>query len=168
LHVPLFDNGKRISGESFQQALTSSTSGFVQQGSRAISRGEFAGTLHTFLNPQGRVLVRLTNITLNGNPLSGEVLFIEQGGQTLAFRNLFGLAPIPVSSTYGFGGYVNLNILHPTAGREALSRESIQHVANIIELLEAEVSKDIAQSQAADQNQHFQNYILSRGLIDLA
>ena len=142
-----------------------------QQGSRAVTRGDFAGTLHTFLNPQGRALVRFTDISLkslNGNHLSGEVLFIEQGGQTLGFRNLFGLAPIPVSSTYGFGGYVNLNILHPTAGREALSRESVQHVANIVELLEYEVSKDIAQSPAADQNQYFQNYILSRGLIDLA
>jgi molecular chaperone HtpG len=168
LPVPLLVNGTSISGENFQEALASSASGFAQQGSRAVTRGDFAGTLHTFLNPQGRALVRFTDISLNGNHLSGEVLFIEQGGQTLGFRNLFGLAPIPVSSTYGFGGYVNLNILHPTAGREALSRESVQHVANIVELLESEVSKDIAQSPAADQNQYFQNYILSRGLIDLA
>jgi molecular chaperone HtpG len=168
LPVPLLVNGKRISGENFQEALANSTSGFVDNGSRAISRGDFAGTLQTFLNSQGRVLARFTDISLNGNPLSGEVLFIEQGGQTFGLRNLFGLAPIPVSSTYAFGGYVNLNILHPTAGREALSRESIQHVANIVELLEAEVSKDISQSAAADQNQSFQNFILSRGLIELA
>jgi molecular chaperone HtpG len=168
LPVPLLVNGKRISGESFQDAFTSTASGFVTQQSRPISGGEFAGTLETFLNPQGRALVRFTDIKLNGNPLAGEVLFVQQGGQTLGFRNLFGLAPIPVSSAYGFGGYVNLNILHPTAGREALSRESIQHVANIVDLVENEVSKDIAQSLAADQNVDFQNYILARGLSDLA
>jgi molecular chaperone HtpG len=168
LPVPLLVNSKRISGENFQDALASSTSDFVQHGSRPISRADFAGTLHTFLNAQGRALARFTDISLNSNPLSGEVLFIEQGGQTLGYRNLFGLAPVPISSTYGFGGYVNLNILHPTAGREALSRESIQHVANIVELLEAEVSKDIAQTSAADQNQYFQNYILSRGLTESA
>ena len=168
LPVPLLVNGKLISGENFQDTLTSTASGFVPQHARPISRGELAGILQTFLNPQGRALVRFTDIKLSGNPLAGEVMFIQQGGQTLGFRNLFGLAPIPVSSTYGFGGYVNLNILHPTAGREALSRESIQHVANIVDLLEAEVSKDIAQSATADRNLDFQNYIQARGLIDLA
>src|SRR5262249_9102694 len=61
-----------------------------------------------------------------------------------------------------------LNILHPTAGREALSRESIQHVANLVALIEAQVSNDIAETPAADQNQNFQQYILSKGLIQLA
>jgi len=63
---------------------------------------------------------------------------------------------------------VNLDILHPTAGREALSRESIQHVANLVSLMEAEASKDLAETSAADQNQQFQQYILSQGLIQLA
>ena len=53
--------------------------------------------------------------------------------------------------------------MHPTAGREALSRESIQHVANIVELLEAEVSKDISQSAAADQNQYGRIYLSGNG-----
>ena len=58
LPVPLLVNGKRISGENFQDALANSTAGFVDNGSRAISRGDFAGKLHTFLNSQGRALVR--------------------------------------------------------------------------------------------------------------
>ncbi len=168
LPVSLTVNGRKISGDNFHEALASSASGFVSHGTRPISRGDIAGILHTFLGAQGRVLAHLERISLAGNSLSGEVFLIQQGGQTLGFRNLFGLAPIPISGHYAFGGFVNLNILQPTAGREALSRESIQHVANIVEMLEAEVSKDIAKTGAADQNESFLNYINQRGLTDLA
>ena len=168
LPVPVLVNDRVISGEAFDGALGDKAAGFDRISSRSVSRDGYSGTLHTFANAQARVLVRLDGISLNGSPLSGEVVLVQQGGQTLGFRNLFGLAPIPVSSAYGFGGFVNLNILQPTAGREALSRESIQHVANLVSILEAEASKDIAETPAADQNQQFQQYILSQGLIQLA
>lgn len=168
LRVPVLVNAKVISQEAFENTLGDKASGFAEHSQRRASHGDFAGTLQTSINPQGQVLVRFTKISLNGNPLSGEVLLVQEGGQTFAFRNFFGLAPIPMSSTYSFGGFVNLNILNPTAGREALTRESIQHVANLVTLLEAEVSKDIAETPGADKNQLFQQYILSRGLTKLA
>jgi molecular chaperone HtpG len=167
--VPVVVNGTLISQESFEKALVDKSSGFVERSGRSISQGEFSGTFQSFIGQQqGNVLVRFSNILLNDNPLSGDIMLLQEGGQTLGFRNLFGLAPIPVSGDYSFGGFVNLNILHPTAGREALSRESIQHVANIVSLLEAEASKDIAETTAADQNQSFQRYILNRELTKLA
>lgn len=168
LPVPVLVNGRLISQQSFEGAAAERATGFEPLSSRAVSGGGFAGTLRTFINPQARVLARLDGISLNGSPLSGEAVFVQQGGQTLGFRNHFGLAPIPVSSVYGFGGFVNLNILNPTAGREALSRESIEHVANLVSLIEAEASKDLAETSAADQNQQFQQYILSHGLVALA
>jgi molecular chaperone HtpG len=168
LQVPVLVNGRLISQQRFEDALGNKTAGFNQISSRLVAHGDFSGTLRTSINVQGRVLAWLAGITLNGNPLSGEVLLVQQGGQALGFRNLFGLAPIPVSGVYALGGFVNLNILHPTAGREALSRESIQHVANLVSLIEAEASKDIAETFWADQNQQFQQYIVSQGLIHLA
>lgn len=168
LPVPVLVNGRLISQQVFEEALGNKAAGFDQISSRPVSRGEFSGKLRTFINPQARILALLDGISLNGNSLTGEVFLVQQGGQTLGFRNLFGLAPIPVSGVYEFGGFVNLNILHPTAGREALSRESIQNVASLVSLMEAETSKDLAETRAADQNQQFQQYILSQGLIQLA
>lgn len=168
LPVPLTVNGRIISQEAFEDTLAGKAAGFERISSRQVSRGEFAGTLDVSLNAQNRLLARLTAISLNGNPIAGEAFFVQQGGPTLGFRSLFGLAPIPVSGHYELGGFVNLDILHPTAGREALSRESIQHVANLVELIEAEASVDIAGSNAADGNQQFQQYILSHGLTELA
>jgi molecular chaperone HtpG len=168
LPVPVFVNGTLISQQSFETTLSAKASGFERRPSRSVSRGEFSGTLETLLDSKGSVLAKLTDIFLSGNALAGSVFLIQDGGQTLGFRNLFGLAPIPTSGHYNFGGFVNLNILHPTAGREALSRESIQHVSSLVSLLEAEVSIDIAETSAADKNLNFQQYILSAGLIPLA
>ncbi len=168
LPVPVFVNDVAISQQSFERAVADKTSDFSSSTTRAISNDVFAGTLQTSLNPQGRVLAQLSNISLNDNSLKGEIVLLQQGGQAFGFRNSFGLAPVPMSGHYGFGGIVNLDILHPTAGREALSRDSIQHVANIVALIEAEVSKDVAETALADQNDSFQQYILSKGLITLA
>ena len=168
LPVPVNVNGKLISQEGFEDTLAGRATGFEQIASRDVVRGEFAGTLHVSINRQNRILSRLTDISLNGAPINGEVFLVQQGGPTHGFRNLFGLAPIPVSGHYELGGFVNLDTLHPTAGREALSRESIQHVANLIELIEGEVSIDIAKTSAADENQQFQSYILNHNLIPLA
>jgi molecular chaperone HtpG len=168
LPVPVVGNGKIISQERFDEALAGRASGFQQVSSREVSRGEFGGTLQVSLNAQSRVLLRLTNILLNGTPIKSDAFFVQQGGPTHGFRNLFGLAPIPVSGHYGLGGFVNLDILHPTAGREALSRDSIQHIANLVGMIEAEATVAIAGTDAADENQQFQQYVLSHGLITLA
>jgi molecular chaperone HtpG len=168
LPVALTVNGQLISQERFEDTLGSRAEGFNSISSKQVSRGEFSGVLRTYAGPQARLLVRLDSIALNGNPLKGEVFLIQNGGQTLAFRSLFGLAPVPVSGTYELGGFVNLNILHPTAGREALSRDSVQHVATLVALMEAEASQEIAATGIADQNQAFQQYILNHGLISLA
>ena len=168
LPVPVAVNGELISQASFEATLGERASRFVQHATRQIEKDGLAGRLETLLNSQARLLVRLTDITLNGEALTGELFLVQDGGQTLGFRNLFGLAPLPVSSAYSLGGFVNLDILRPTAGREALSRESIQHVSNMVAMIEAEASKDIAETNAADQNQSFQQYILSHGLTALA
>ena len=168
LPVPVFVNEEIISQSSFDETLGHRAEGFERLFLREISEAGLAGTLETLLNPQARLLVRLTNIKLNGQPLAGELFLVQDGGQTLGFRNLFGLAPLPLSSTYNFGGFVNLDILQPTAGREAISRETIQLISSLVEMVEAEASRDIAQTDAANQNQSFQQYIRSHGLTELA
>ena len=168
LPVPVCVNGKIISLERFEDTLGNRAEGFEEIASRTVSNGHLSGAHRTFVNAQARILVRITDIALNDNPIVGEAFFVQGGGQTLGFRNFFGLSPIPISGVYDFGGLVNLNILNPTAGREALSRESIQFVVNLVSLMEAEASRDIAKTAAADRNQQFQQYILSHGLIPLA
>ncbi|MBX3178724.1 MAG: ATP-binding protein [Candidatus Hydrogenedentes bacterium] len=168
LPVPVAVNGRNISQQSFPDTLASRAANYAIVSTRSISRGNLAGTLEVSLNGQHRLLVQLREISLNGSPIDGEVFLVQQGGPTHGFRNLFGLAPIPVSGYYGLGGFVNLDILLPTAGREALSRQSVQQVAAIVEMVEAEASVDIARTDSADGNQEFQSYVMSHNLTTLA
>ena len=168
LPVPVYLNDKIISQDRFEDTLGNAAAGFDEISCRMVSNGHLSGRLRTYVNAQARVLVRVTSIALNHNSISGEAFFVQGRGRTLGFRNLFGLAPIPTSGIYNFGGIVNADILTPTAGREALSRDSIRFVANLISLIEMEVSKDIAQTESADRNQNFQRFILSHDLMSLA
>ena len=168
LPVRVLLNGQLISQKSFEDTLAGRAAGFENIAVRNIANNGLAGRLDVSVNSQSRLLARLTNIALAGSEISGEVFLVQGGGQTHAFRNLFGLSPIPVSGYYELGGFVNLDILQPTAGREAISRNGVQRVAELVELIEAEASKDIAKTDAADNNQQFQQYILSNGLTTLA
>lgn len=168
LPVPVSVNGRLISQESFQDTLGARAEGFDRIASRPVARDGFAATLHVSTDAASRVLARLTDLSLHGNPCVGEVFLVQQGGVTHGFRNLFGLAPIPVSGHYRFGGFVDLDLLHPTAGREALSRQSIQHVNALVALIEAEATADVARSPAADRNLQFQRYVAAHGLFSLA
>ena len=130
LPVPVFVNGRVISQESFADVAIRSGAGFDQIFRQRMTNQTFEGMSEVSTNPQGRVFVRITDTDLNGTRLKGEACLVQDGGATHAYRNFFGLAPVPVSGHYRLGGYVNLDILHPTAGREALSRDSIQHISN--------------------------------------
>ena len=168
LPVPVFVNGRVISQESFADTASSSGAGFDQIYRRRMTNRTFTGMLEVSVNPQGRVFVRITDIDLNGTRLEGEACLVQDGGSTHAYRNYFGLAPVPVSGHYRLGGYVNLNILRPTAGREALSRDSIQHISNLVTFIEEVCSLAIADHAAADINQQFQRHILAKGKTELA
>lgn len=166
--VPVFVNGEIISQHHFSDTFSSKAAGNKLISTRSIARGEFSAKLTTYANGAAYVIARLENILLNGHPLSGNILLSQDRMHIWGFRNLFALAPIPVSSFYNFGGFINLNILQPTAGRESLSRESIQHVAKLLAMIEAEVSKDVAKTKAADKSRYFQQYILHHKQFNLA
>ena len=168
LPVPVSVNGEVISQEVYEDTMPGHGDGFQQIAHRSVSRNGYGITLDVAVDDRNRLLVRISDVLLQGNPIEGQAVFVQQGGSIQAYRNHFGLSPAPVPTNFGLSGFVNLDVLQPTAGREALSRESIQHIANLVALVEAEASVDLADTDAADNNQQFQQYILSNGLIDLA
>ena len=169
LPVPVYVNGANISQRAYDDELSGTAEGFQEvQSSIMTSGGPFEGSVSIFADPQGRILVRLRELHFHGTPISGDAFFVQQRGQIHAYRNFFGLSPVPVSGYYGLSGYVNLDILRPTAGREALSRESIQYLRDLIEFAEGCTTVAISDTDAADRNQQFQNHILSKGWVNLA
>ena len=163
--IPVLLNGGLISQESVgiadEQSVAQLLEGVSEQsGCSAVASLAVAGT--------GNVILRLTDITLDGSRIEGELFLRQNGGQLMGYRSWFGLAPVPVSGHYDFGGVANLATLTPTAGREALSRESIGQVQRLIRMAERWTSEQLAETDVADRNTSFIDYARAHNRIDLA
>lgn len=165
LPVKVFLNGKPISQKDYGERVFR---GFRRLGEKAGSHNGCEGRVHVWLDSNGQVAARVTDVKLQGNPIKGDLMLGQGSGQLMGLRNYFGLAPIPVSGNYQLGGFANLSILQPTAGREALSRDSIVHVHNLVTMTENVVTELIANTDAADKNNAFLQHILCGNRLDLA
>jgi molecular chaperone HtpG len=125
---------------------------------------QLAFNTHSNVSPQ----VLIDNIVINGMKQKG-LISLKSSEQVLyGLRNYFGLAPVPVSSVFNFGGVVNLASLTPTAGREAVSRASINMVASIVSKADALVAEAIADHEIADQCRELIIYIRNTRSYNLA
>ncbi len=70
--------------------------------------------------------------------------------------------------TYQLGGLANQSFLQPTAGREALSRESINQVTQLVGLAEWAASQFLATSALADRNNPFVQWVTNNNKFVLA
>ncbi|MEX1194320.1 MAG: ATP-binding protein [Dehalococcoidia bacterium] len=168
LPVRITLNGELISQQSFDGDFEPQLRDASELLSTAMDNPACTAQLDISVNQSSSVIARLTNISLQGSSVRGEILLVQDAGRLMGYRNYFGLAPVPISGHYQFGGCVNLDILQPTAGREALSRESIEQVNQIVQLTEDLISEALSKSDAADRNSRFLEYVKSRGRTDLA
>lgn len=115
----------------------------------------------------GEVWVRLDAITYKGAAIDGTVELREGQHQIQTLRSSFALATAGVSSYYRFGGVANLPMLQPTAGREAITTESVQLLQNLVSAVDNFVSMAVAETQFADSNTDFMTWAHRHGRIDL-
>ena len=110
----------------------------------------------------------IENISLNGVEQTGFVYLKASNPTLYGMRNYFGLAPVPVASAFNFGGVVNIASLMPTAGREAVSRDSINTVAIIVRKADDVVARAIADNDVAEQCRELLLYIKNTHQFELA
>ena len=168
LRVPVYFNGDLISGNTIESRLPIANRTFVKLGVRVLNDNLCGGSFDVLADPNGQILVFVTDVTLGGNVIEGSMALVQAGGQLMGLRSFFGLAPIPAIGNYQFGGFANLSFLQPTAGREALSRESIDQVTHLVSLAERAASELIATTTGADKNNAFLQWLTSHARYDLA
>jgi molecular chaperone HtpG len=168
LPVPVTLNDTLISGATPEEKLRTSGRKFSALASTPLSDNLCSGEFAIEVDANGQVLVLVSGISLAGAPIDGSMALLQSGGQLMGLRSRFGLAPVPAIGTYQFGGFADLSFLQPTAGREALSRESIEHVTRLITLAERAASELLAKTTWADKNTGFLQWVLSHARSDLA
>lgn len=166
--VLIFLNEELISNQVLNTSVPFSMEKLLDLGAHETQSGGFDFCVHVGINPQGLVWTEVTNVKLGNNDMKGSMLLSQGSGSIMGYRNFFGLASIPVSTYFQLGGIANLSFLSPTAGREALGRESITQVQQIVTATEKIVAEQIAKTDFADRSVLFQSYLTAHNRYDLA
>lgn len=166
--IPVFINSKLISQNkpsvNYESQISNAKYEFSEQ--NILSNG-FKYDLKGFVLSNSLVHVMIDEIQFQNKDLRGEIVLSQNQTNIMCYRNYFGLSSIPVSRNYNLGGYINLPFLTPTAGREALNRESISILNNIIASIEQRISINLSNSEISNFNTSFQRYIVNHRLLDL-
>ncbi len=168
LPVPVYLNNALMSGASVEEKLPLAGRSFSPLGSMELSDNLCTASFRVDVDQNGQVLVRVAHLSIGGVSIDGSMVLIQGGGQLMGYKSLLGLAPIPVAGHYQFGGIANLSFLQPTAGREAITRESIEQVTRVIQLAEHASSELLAPTDSADRNNGFLDWIRTHGKYELA
>ncbi|HEY8559462.1 MAG TPA: ATP-binding protein [Pyrinomonadaceae bacterium] len=168
LNVPVFINNQNVSQNSYLEYFEARPDALRLSESYKINQNNFSFDLNVNFTKQGPVKLFCSNIIYENRAIKGNIALSQGIASIYGLRNYFGLAPIPISGYFNLGGVVNLSSLHPTAGREALSRESIELVSQIIRIIENKIAESISDLDIAENNTGFHNYISSTGRFELA
>ncbi len=166
--VPVHINGTLISQQSLHERYLRRTKDFQSLGTLNVTLGDYRCTVEAFCDTNAVVACRVTNLNLASESVMGEVVLLQGSGQLMGLRNYFGLAPAPVNGLYDLGGVANLTILHPTAGREALSRDSISHLNSVIQMAEYAISQKLGATPLSDRSNSFMQYVASHNRLEWA
>lgn len=115
----------------------------------------------------GEMRIALRNIQYGGQNLQGHLVLRQGIGSLRTFRSGFGLATTSITSAYHFGGIADFLFLQPTAGREALTTDSMQMLQNIVTRIDEFVSLHIAERPEANANSNFVEWVARRHRYDL-
>src|SRR5439155_10229416 len=124
-------NGRTMSGQSLENSIPTLVSTWsvnqsgIDLGDGIKADAELSGGI------TGEVGVGLRNIEYGRQLLEGRMILRQGIASLRTFRSGFGLATAGVASVYQFGGFADFLFLQPTAGREALTTESMQLVQRI-------------------------------------
>jgi molecular chaperone HtpG len=168
LPVPVFLNDDLISMQRMIDALPMQIRSFSPLGSVTLKDRGYKALFSISADSNGQVLANVTDISVTGVPIAGEMALLQGGGELMGLRSYFGLAPLPAAGNYQYGGFANLPFLQPTAGRDALTRESIEQATILISLAERASSEMLATSPLSDRSNAFLAWVAAAGRYELA
>ena len=166
LNVPVYFNDELLSQQD-PRLVVGIGNQWQKLGQKSIITGRYNYDASVFAEGN-QVAVIIENLIIDGTPSSGGIWLRHNGGQIMALRSRFGLAPIPMPSHYQLGGFADLPFLFPTAGREALTRESIQEASQLMPSIDMTITEVLRDTELADALSAFQQHVSSIGQISWA
>ncbi|AMV48246.1 ATP-binding protein [Paraburkholderia caribensis] len=165
IHVSV--NGELVSGQPIEKLVPPVSLSWGNEAKDAQISPRFIADVTYKVSNNADVSLDVRNLRWNGVTLSGRLL-LRSGLATLrTFRSGFGLATVSVGSVFQFGGVADIQGFQPTAGREALTTESMQLLQSVITELEAYAAIALAARPEADSSTPLMNWICAHSRFDL-
>lgn len=163
--IPVFLNGEKLSGANHRSVLPSEKHAWLEH--HELSLDEIiSGDLELIGMASGELRVVLENVRSRSTSdfgKSGSVVLLQDRNTIRTLRSGFGLSPAAVRSVYHWGGVVDLPIMRPTAGREALDVSSNQLLQKMISTLDNLISPIASKHVESFSNDGFLQWIASTG-----
>lgn len=160
LPIPVYLNDQLISQTSYTDVVMLNDANTITCEKTVVDGALVYKLLMKAMNySNGLVSIRVSDIVNNGTPLSGEIVLRQEMNSVYGLRNGFGLAAVPISSNFRWGGVVNMTKLVPTAGRDSLTRESVELVTGIMRSVETHVVETLGDYDICDVNQAFLSHV---------
>jgi molecular chaperone HtpG len=166
VEVPVYVNGELVSRRPIDEAVPA-----VPEAWRLNRKSEKFGErltadLELVLSNNADIWLKLTNIVWAQKQIPDRIV-LRTGQPTLrTFRSGFGLATASVNSTYQFGGVVDLLLLEPTAGREAITVDGMQFLQSMMTEIDAFASRLLSERDEADVSTPFMNWVVAHNRFD--
>lgn len=160
LPMPVTLNGQLISQKSYVDVIMLNEAN-IKKCDRSITEGDISYrlTMKALNYNNGLVSIHIENIYKQGKNLPGEIVLRQDMNSIYGLRNGFGLAVVPLSLNFKWGGVVNMTQLVPTAGRDALTMDSINLVSEIMGSVEKQVVEMLSDFDICDANPAFLSYV---------
>jgi len=167
LQVRVVVNNIVRSGQPYDDlvpTLTASWTHVIDAGD--LGRG-FSGTIRISGAANGEVRAEVSELGLGSKELPGKLLVRQGIGSLRTFRSGFGLANTSVHSYYSLGGIADFLFLEPTAGREALSTDSMRMLQELMSVVDDLISQQLGQRPEADSSTALMSWVTHRGKYEL-
>ena len=166
LDIPVYFNGTLISQKSYREGLPNMEFKECVFSTASYSFVfKYAASFEKHHNYESKIYIK--DICYNGHPWRGDILLDSQLLNVFGLRNGFGLANIPITTSFQLGGLVNLDMLEPTAGREAINRKCVDELQHVINKAENLFAQSISQNPIVDDYTLFLNYVSAHFSMEL-
>jgi molecular chaperone HtpG len=163
--IPVRVNGELVSQEGLE-TLVPPPSGHADLQIGEL-QGRITGPVRMRVTDAGEAWVQAADLCFEGDAIKGEIVLRQGAGAIHTYRSGFGLAVASATSVFGFGGAANLEILEPTAGREALTTSSMQILQETVTDLDRLAALAIAGLPQADQSTPLMHWALAQNQLEL-
>jgi molecular chaperone HtpG len=167
LTIDVFVNEELLSRKSTERFLPRFSGVARESIIGATISPRFAADVVFEVTQNADISIELTNLNWMGQKLAGQ-LHLRSGNPALrTFRSGFGLATVSVGSAYQFGGIADMLSFQPTAGREALTTDSMQLLQTLISDVDVFASISLSGRPESDSSTPFMQWVASHHRFDL-